>query len=30
MFVKRLPMVWTMARGRIAISWEIRAIRHMF
>jgi hypothetical protein len=30
MFVKRLPMVWTMARGRIAMSWEIRAIRHMF
>lgn len=24
-FVKRLPMVWTIARGRIARSWEIRA-----
>lgn len=27
MLVKRLPMVWTTARGRIARSWEIRAIR---
>jgi hypothetical protein len=24
MFVKRLPMVWTIARGRIAKSWKIR------
>jgi hypothetical protein len=24
MFVKRLPMVWTIARGRIARSWETR------
>ena len=24
MFVKRLPMVWTIARGRIAKSWETR------
>jgi hypothetical protein len=30
MFVKRLPIVWTIARGRIARSWEIRGIRHMF
>jgi hypothetical protein len=26
MFVKRLPMVWTTARGRIARSWKIRTI----
>jgi hypothetical protein len=30
MFVKRLPIVWTIARGRIARSCEIRGIRHMF
>ena len=27
MLVKRLPKVWTIARGRIARSWEIKAIR---
>jgi ribosomal protein S26 len=26
MFVKRLPMLWTIARGRIARSWKIRTI----